>query len=361
MAIIRDFPSVKVTIQVDGRDAIEYDDPDGFENDTNRKNARWRTYSYVESKDDAFFSVRYQVDNSHRWESPDHAFALTLYVDGKRMDGVVCEARHFLNSNPFYVWENTIEGSRQRSTASGYDRLNKFKFSKVTTRMPGPRPMRQASLTDFISVDDAANDRVKTDTAKAKLLGVIEVFIYPMVITGPTRYTNSSHRHDVQDDNFEIAEKALKGRAVSHGTSFADGGIVSQKPTVTAEYLNDRNPIAAFSFKYRSRDALHKELIIPRPPSPEPIAGLSEAEIRRLAVERLDDINVSILDSSIKQQNTDRAQNRRRSPTIKRESRRPIIKREYAEILDLTEESAKREWKKIKIEGNRVAIDLTDD
>ncbi|KAK1972177.1 hypothetical protein LY78DRAFT_651063 [Colletotrichum sublineola] len=326
MAIIRDFPSVKVTIQVDGRDAIEYDDPDGFENDTNRKNARWRTYSYVESKDDAFFSVRYQVDNSHRWESPDHAFALTLYVDGKRMDGVVCEARHFLNSNPFYVWENTIEGSRQRSTASGYDRLNKFKFSKVTT------------------LDDAANDRVKTDTAKAKLLGVIEVFIYPMVITGPTRYTNSSHRHDVQDDNFEIAEKALKGRAVSHGTSFADGGIVSQKPTVTAEYLNDRNPIAAFSFKYRSRDALHKELIIPRPPSPEPIAGLSEAEIRRLAVERLDDIN-----------------NRRRSPTIKRESRRPIIKREYAEILDLTEESAKREWKKIKIEGNRVAIDLTDD
>ncbi|KAK1596120.1 uncharacterized protein LY79DRAFT_80081 [Colletotrichum navitas] len=326
MAIIRDFPGVKVTVRVDGRDATEYDDPDGFETDTNRKNARWRTFRYIESKDDAFFSIRYQVDNSHRWEGPDHAFALTLYVDGKRADGTVCEAQRFLNHDPFYVWEGIIEGSRQRSITSSYDRLNKFKFSKVTT------------------FDDAANDRVKADTAKANLLGVIEVFIYPIIITGPSRYTNSRHYHDAQDGNFEIAEKALKGRAVSHGTSFADGGIVSRRPTVTAEYLNNYNPIAAFSFKYRSRDALHKELIIPRSPSPEPIAGLSEAEIRRLAVERLDDIN-----------------NRRSSPTVKRESRRPIIKREYTEILDLTEEPAKREWKKIKIEGNRVAIDLTDD
>ncbi|KDN63137.1 hypothetical protein CSUB01_12282 [Colletotrichum sublineola] len=361
MAIIRDFPGVKVTVQIDGRDAIEYDDPDGFETDTNRKNARWRTFRYVESKDDAFFSIRYQIDNSHRWESPDHAFALTLYVDGKRADGIVCEARRFLNFNPNYVSESAIEGSRQKSTTSDYDRLKKFKFSKVTTCMLQPRPMRPAPLAESISVDDAANDRVKADTAKAKLLGVIEVFIYPMIITGPSRYTNSSHCHDAQDGNFEIAEKALKGRAVSHGTSFADGGIVSQKPTVTAEYLNNHNPIAAFSFKYRSRDALHKELVIPRSPSPEPIAGLSEAEIRRLAVERLDDINVSIPDSFTKQCNADLIQNRHGSPSVKRESRRPIIKREYAEILDLTEEPAKREWKKIKIEGNRVAIDLTDD
>ncbi|WDK09704.1 hypothetical protein CGRA01v4_00982 [Colletotrichum graminicola] len=327
MAIIRDFPGVKVTVQVDGRDATEYDDPDGFETDPNRKNARWRTFHYIESKDDAFFSVCYQVDNSHRWEGPDHALTLALYVDGKRASGMVCEAERFLNFDPLYVWETTVEGSRERSTTSGYDRLNKFKFSKVTT------------------FDDAAIDRVKADTAKAKLLGVIEVFVYPVIITGPSTYTRSPHRHKARrSGNFEIAEKALKGRAVSHGTSFADGGIVSQRPSVTAEYLNNHNPIAAFSFKYRSRDALHKELIIPRSPSPEPIAGLSEAEIRRLAVERLDDIN-----------------NRRNSPTVKSESRRPIIKRECTEILDLTVEPAKREWKKIKIEGNRVAIDLTDD
>ncbi|KAK2058786.1 hypothetical protein LY76DRAFT_626263 [Colletotrichum caudatum] len=343
MAIIRDFSGVKVTIQVDGRDATEYDDPDGVENDANRKNARWRTSAYVEAKDDAFFCVRYQVDNNHCWEGPKNAIALALYVDGKRIETVLCEAQCFLNFNPSYVWESTVEGSRQKSRSSGYDRLNKFKFSKVTT------------------LDDAANDRVKVDTAKSKLLGVIEVFIYPVIITGPSRYSNSDRCYDTQNDNFEIAEKALKGRAVSHGTSFADGGVVSQRPSVTAEYLNNNNPIAAFTFKYRSRDALHKELIIPRSPNPEPISGLSETEIRRLAMERLHDINASIPGSSTKRQNADLVQNRLSSPTVKRESHRPIIKREYTEILDLTEEPAKRKWKKIKIEGNRVAIDLTDD
>lgn len=135
MAIIHDLPGVKITVQVDGQDAVEYDDPDGLENDANRMNARWRTLNYVESKDDAFFSVRYQIDNSHRWESPVHALSLTLYVDGKRVDGVVCEATRFHNYNPFFVWDHTVDGSRERSTASGYERLNKFKFSKVTTSM----------------------------------------------------------------------------------------------------------------------------------------------------------------------------------------------------------------------------------
>ncbi|TKW59438.1 hypothetical protein CTA1_10229 [Colletotrichum tanaceti] len=351
MAIIHDLPGVKITVQVDGQDAVEYDDPDGLENDANRKNARWRTFSYVESKDDAFFSVRYQIDNSHRWQSPVHALSLTLYVDGKRMDGVVCEATRFHNYDSFFVWDHKVDGSRERSTASGYERLNKFKFSKVTT------------------TDDAAKDRVESDSTRAKLLGTIEVFIYSMIITGPSRYISSGHRHETQRDGFNIAEKALKGRAVSHGTSFADGGVVSQRPSVTAEYLNDHLPIAAFNFKYRSRDALHKELIIPRSPSPEPIDGLSEAEIRRLAAERLDEINVSIAQTlpandkkkERKEGRTDRLQNRHRSATVKREGRRPIIKRKFVEMLDLTDESVKREWKKVKIEGNRVAIDLTED
>lgn len=92
--------------------------------------------------------------------------------------------------------------------------------------------------------------------------------------------------------------------------SLTDGGFVSKRKSVCAEYLNGGNPIACFMFKYRSRgtrrsashlsaylahtfsDALQKELIIPRSPSPEAIDELSEADIRRLAAERLDEINV---------------------------------------------------------------------
>lgn len=46
---------------------------------------------------------------------------------------------------------------------------------------------------------------------------------------------------------------------------------------------------------------------------------------------------------------------------MKRENKGPLIKREHAEFYDLTEEPAKREWKKVKIDNNREAIDLTDD
>lgn len=50
----------------------------------------------------------------------------------------------------------------------------------------------------------------------------------------------------------------------------------------------------------------------------------------------------------------------RRSPTLKREPR-AVIKREFAEYYDLTEEPTKREWKKVRIDDKHEAIDLTDD
>ncbi|KAK1727219.1 hypothetical protein CaCOL14_000794 [Colletotrichum acutatum] len=326
MAVIDELKGVKVTVQVNGQEAIEYDDPDGLENDVNRKHATHRTFNYIESKDDTCFTVKYEVGNMHRWESPKSAFSLYLYVDGKRMDSVVCEASRFNQFAPSYKWSTVVEGSRGSSRDPSYDRLSKFKFSQVTT------------------VDDATKERVEGDSQKAKSLGVIEVFVYPLTITGPSYSSGHEHYRDNQNSTFNIAEKALKGRAVSHGTSFTDGGFVSKRKSVCAEYLNGGNPIACFMFKYRSRDALQKELIIPRSPSPEAIDELSEADIRRLAAERLDEIN-----------------NGRRSGTVKQERKGPIIKREFAEIYDLTEEPAKREWKKIKIDVNREAIDLTDD
>ncbi|KAJ3950637.1 uncharacterized protein N0V96_001787 [Colletotrichum fioriniae] len=326
MAVIDELKGVKVTVQVNGQEAVEYDDPDGLENDVNRKHATHRTFNYIESKDDTCFTVTYEVNNMHRWESPKSAFSLYLYVDGKRMDSVVCEASRFYPFDPSYKWSTVVEGSRESSRDPSFDRLSKFKFSQVTT------------------VDDATKERVEGDSKKAKSLGVIEVFVYPLTITGPSYSSGHEHYRDNQNSSFNIAEKALKGRAVSHGTSLTDGGFVSKRKSVCAEYLNGGNPIACFMFKYRSRDALQKELIIPRSPSPEAIDELSEADIRRLAAERLDEIN-----------------NGRRSGTVKQERKGPIIKREFAEIYDLTEEPAKREWKKIKIDANREAIDLTDD
>lgn len=133
MAVIDELKGVKVTVQVNGQEAVEYDDPDGLENDVNRKHATHRAFNYIESKDDTCFTVKYEVNHMHRWESPKSAFSLYLYVDGKRMDSVVCEASRFNSFDPFYKWSTVVEGSRGSSRDPSYDRLSKFKFSQVTT------------------------------------------------------------------------------------------------------------------------------------------------------------------------------------------------------------------------------------
>ncbi|KAJ0346375.1 hypothetical protein COL26b_003604 [Colletotrichum chrysophilum] len=178
------------------------------------------------------------------------------------------------------VWTHRVAGTRHTSAHSRMDSMRKFKFSKITT------------------IDDAGKDRVARDIEDFKRIGLIKVYVYGCSVR-ENRPTHRSHR-PTRDKDFEVAEKALK-------------------------------------------DALHKELVILRSPTPEGINALSEAEIRRLAAERLEDIN-----------------HHRRSPTLKREPR-AVIKREFAEYYDLTEEPTKREWKKVRIDDKHKAIDLTDD
>lgn len=65
----------------------------------------------------------------------------------------------------------------------------------------------------------------------------------------------------------------------------------------STEYVDPKEaPIAVFYFKYRSRLALQEELIIPRPAggpteADDPLNNLSAEEIRRLARERMEDVN----------------------------------------------------------------------
>ncbi|KAF6844682.1 hypothetical protein CMUS01_00866 [Colletotrichum musicola] len=320
MAFIPEAPGIKVTIEVNGLTAQEYDDQDGPQGE-DRDIAYQRSDKYVESKDDAHFAIVYEVTQNGGWLDHESALSFCLSVDGDSKDSVVWEA---FKTHRGSTWRHSVPGQRVASAHSGMESIRKFKFSKVTT------------------VDDMSKERVSKDIKAAKSLGTIQVLVYSIRVLG-TSGAGAGFAAS-RGANFEIAEKALKGKAVSHGTSFTDGGLVPEVRRVSVHYNHDKKPIMAFNFKYRDRDALHKELVIPRSPTPQGIDRLSEAEIRRLAAERLDDMNQA-----------------RRSPTMKRENKGPVIKRENAEFYDLTEEPAKREWKKVKIDNNREAIDLTDD
>jgi hypothetical protein len=68
-------------------------------------------------------------------------------------------------------------------------------------------------------VDDVQSERVEQDREIAKSLGVIEVKVYRGIDQGTHAATARAAKNDQK--SFELAEKSLKGKAISHGTSYA--------------------------------------------------------------------------------------------------------------------------------------------
>lgn len=68
----------------------------------------------------------------------------------------------------------------------------------------------------------------------------------------------------------EVAEKALKGKAISCGVAYGEQKVVQRTAKEYVDIDGHNNPIGVFIFKYRSRKDLQSELIISRSPSPEP-------------------------------------------------------------------------------------------
>ncbi len=61
-------------------------------------------------------------------------------------------------------------------------------------------------------------------------------------------YALASHKPPV-----EVAEKALKGKAISHGVAYGEQQIVTRTSKETVDLDGPNSPIGVFVFKYRSR------------------------------------------------------------------------------------------------------------
>lgn len=69
-------------------------------------------------------------------------------------------------------------------------------------------------------VDVADKTRIDTDMKVAQNLGLIRVSVYRVIFKGEKRnYEHSSRRLKVETHGLCLAEKALKGKAISHGTT----------------------------------------------------------------------------------------------------------------------------------------------
>ncbi|KAB5582774.1 hypothetical protein GE09DRAFT_1076383 [Coniochaeta sp. 2T2.1] len=322
MAVIEHL-GLSVTVHVDGSDTAEYDDPEPVPD----KEFPHSTVvsKYIESKDDEEYQIHCRVLPQHSWLSKSTAEPRVLtfhtFTDGHWRNGRV----HYREKGNGFVL--SIQGAVATPAGESYSILSKFKFSPVTT------------------VDAADVETIKTDAAAAASLGTIRVVVWRCLRQGigsPSQRKRSRERPSRMEHRTIDLHMECKGQ--THQTNGVDRLTpptnVAPETWARTERLY-RKPYAIFVFKYRSRDALRKEMIVPRTPSPDPVPegveGLSQAELQRLAAERLAQIKTE---------------------------KKPVIKREFGVMYDLTGDGADGSPRPVKMPRRHKepeTIDLTDD
>ncbi|EFQ30103.1 hypothetical protein CGRA01v4_00984 [Colletotrichum graminicola] len=280
MAVIDGLPGVKVSIRLNGsaEDCTEYDDPKASQTTASRGAATHSISKAIESQDDAKFSVHYEFKDARRWIKDNRVLVVAIYIDGR-----LCESQVYDKSKlKGQVLRKHVEGVTDVSAKPGQSIFKNFMFTKIK------------------QVDESGS-RITEDLEVVNHLGKIEVIIYRAVKHGRKRKSKPSNVMS----KTELAEKAMKGKNLSHGTGFSEGRNVPNPRSVTCTYPDGELRLARFIFRYKSKMALQIEGIIPRDPSPEyssepqprNAADLPMEEIQRLAQERLDQLAMVKLES----------------------------------------------------------------
>ncbi|ENH61423.1 hypothetical protein FOC1_g10016238 [Fusarium oxysporum f. sp. cubense race 1] len=315
MAVLDEVPLVTARVRVAGELATEYDPLDNQESVINldKEGTKIPTRNcYIESKSGAEFAVEVTVSDKYRLPHSHDTLIAEVSIDGQVMES--CYIRTpFSPGMPSTIVISSAEflAEKERVVA------RKFVFAPIT------------KTSDHISTD-----RLNNDIKQAETLGTIRLLLTTGRFEGPC-FKKPLSWHGGRD--VELAEKALKGRAISHATLLAE---TDKKPYLNRSTIGHRRLLGEIFFRYRSYQALQHEMIIPRTPSPklsatagldeDSLSHLSESDIRRLALERQHDTQAK---DEVSQ-----------------------VKREAAE-----NPRTPRQWKFVRLEDGKEAIDLTDD
>lgn len=212
MAVIEDL-SLSVAVHVDGAAATEYNDPDVVP-DTKYPQSRIVS-KYIESKDDAEYQMNCLVLPQLTWlsEENNRGISFDAYIDGKWRRGKLFDRNSQARQSVLH-----LEGVGSRSSGSSEDTLRKFKFNAVTTGGWSRYCFKGCGEpTNHVIVDVADSKVIKKDMEAAASLGVIRVEAWRTLKDGVAQAPSQTE----SQTKLTVAEKALKGRAVSHGTSYA--------------------------------------------------------------------------------------------------------------------------------------------
>ncbi|OBT63950.1 hypothetical protein VE03_05969 [Pseudogymnoascus sp. 23342-1-I1] len=316
MAVIDTLPGVTISISINGQPVEEYVDVDVGE-EVDGPQAPKTVVKYIEAMSDAEFAIQtsiFPAFRAHRQTINDIAFQVN--VDGEWVAGR-CWQDAFGDLYP--SWDGKIEGFSSKD-ATGRPTVNPFKFAEVK----------------IVEVADKA--KIDQDVKAGAALGQITIEVFRIILGAEI---NGSRPSLPKDAAPEISEKAIKGRALSHGTSFGVARIEPQRRILDCVYLDGRDkPLARFVFRYRSKEALRQLLIIPRSPSPDPFDALPAVERERLA-----------RDAFQQQQGPKSEPGTKLERMVKRERR-------DSDIVDLTSDAPMAKQRKTTMQA---PIDLTED
>ncbi|KAJ1338653.1 hypothetical protein MN608_01514 [Microdochium nivale] len=255
MAVISGVPGLRATVRVNGAALVEYDDTES------EPSPSGTVTKYIESVDGAEFTILTEVLDEYTWGYKDHELIINVFLDGKCLSGrVLQESSSQMQFN--------CSGTKVKMADTNQWMLRNFKFAPLNT---------VESSTQTGTTQNDFHD-----------LGTIVVQVRrekPNHGAGKDRVSNNITA-------LQVPEKALKGKAISHSTTFTDGKAIPPPGPVRPRGIKiDAKPIAVFRFNYRSRSALMDEMIIKRDSTPDPLDTLPLTELRKLARERLAAVN----------------------------------------------------------------------
>jgi hypothetical protein len=285
MAINSRVPGVSVEVRVAGERAKEYDPAEMEQDEASDESL---TTCYIESNSGAIFSINYSVDENIQ-DLKDELLIINVKIDGSFVGGT-------------FVTPPKPGNAPKHGAIS-----TKATQCPVTSRIL-EHPLM---FTEVEAVETEDRHRISQDKEKAKGLGLINV----EVLVGKKGQTRPKVYDKTPDQNaFRIAEKAIKGSSVSHGTTYAPEpcrnrilitnadadqyirvgqGTVSSLPEIVCDYTRS-SMLCRFHFKYRSRKALEHELVLPgmvanhtktTTPSETPIKSELDGDLARIKTE----------------------------------------------------------------------------
>ncbi|RSL85153.1 hypothetical protein CEP52_016226 [Fusarium oligoseptatum] len=236
MAVIPSCPALSVNIRVRGQPVEEYEPQEGEREPDSEIPT---TCSFIEAQTGENFAIYCSVVPDISFPQGSNALIFQVHIDGHQIPSVAL-LKSDLKKNTI-VRIKDIRVQEQGGASMRY----KFTFASIST------------------TDDENDDTITQDRQFCQDMGTIRVVVEWGTCTQEIYESKRPSAIPITSDSI-IAEKAMKGKPLSHMTRFS---LTNSSPSQAREpqcLTRSSGTLAIFKFKYSSRDVLKSQIFMPQ-------------------------------------------------------------------------------------------------